>query len=971
LNRANKGFSRYPSSLPVMSRRQQQQQQGQRPATEVIGEVHRRLSSSGPKYTSIDGSPRVSSIPLRVKPPSASEASPLASPHEINSGFINPKSRRSTIFASSTSNTTPHSTPNPRSGPRVSENTPSGALNPRSGPRESGGMPPDKTPTTHHTQSSVSSTASAHVRRSSYNTRLRRSSRQSLSPPPPAVADEAAGDGGIPPVPPLPDQVFVGKHRQMPSGPRAVPPAQFRSVSNSQHQPPPPPPQSLHHSSSSRSISSSLPPKTNPQRLMMPSVSQYQTPPSPNKQHSDFPLPHVPSRQTNQSNHTYRRSLIHAHEFSSTPNLSNLTKVPSNEPTAAPVRPPSLRPNPPSQSNSSPNLAKSPYRPLNRPAHVHPPANCDSSYYADTSPQKKQHKHSSHEDLNGSRPVVTRMRSKSTAAKQWHQVNESSGSAGPGAGAGAGGSGSPRSGQTSVAATRRMLVSPFTRRTSQQTQSSSDNNLDDTTMTTSTAFSSYDDSNSSNMEENEVVEVMKKLVTSKTEDSSARRRMDELKRNGGMPLPKNSMTPAIATKHFKLNLYEKGEILDFRKVYFCGRPDAKKISGDIRRAVNNYGFDDEKGDYKVVPGDHLAYRYEILGVLGKGSFGKVLKCVDHRTGKLVAVKMIINRKRFHMQALVEADILKSLSKGDPQDKCHLIRYTDHFNFRDHLCISTELLGINLYELIKYNGFRGLPLTLVKHFTRQMLEALDFLASKKIIHCDLKPENVLLSDPERGKVKIIDFGSSCYESERVYTYIQSRFYRSPEVILGMMYDEQIDIWSLGCIISELLTGRPLFMGENEQEQIACIMEIFGVPDKALISKCTRRKLFFDSMGNPRPSSSSKRKRQPNSRTMQQELKTNDPTLIDFISSFLSWNPRKRTTPKRALQHELLTSSQATAVPPPPPPPHHQLPKPQISTPDNPTNHRHSMGYKASPRQMQQRATPNNSRLFTASWNGKLA
>ncbi|KAA8916158.1 hypothetical protein TRICI_001690 [Trichomonascus ciferrii] len=897
LNGANSSFSRYPSSLPVMSRRQQQQQQqGQRPATEVIGEVHRRLSSSGPKYTSVDGSPRVSSIPLRVKPPSASEASPLASPHEINSGFINPKSRRSTVFASSsTFNTPTHShtvapSSHQRSVPRVPDSTPSypPASNPRNGngpPRVPRGIAPEKAH--HNTQSSVSSTASGHVRRSSYNTKLRRSSRQSLSPPPPAVANEAAGDDGIPPVPPLPDQVFVGKHRQMPSGPRAVPRPQFRSVSNSQN--PPPPPQELRHSSSSRSISSSLPPHANPPRLMMPSVSQYQTPPSPGKQHSsDFPLPHVPSRQTNQSNHSFRRSLIHAHEFSSTPNLSNLTKVPSNEHSTAPILPPSLRPNPPPQSNSSPNLAKSPYRPLNRPAHVHPPANCDSSYYADTSPQKKQqHKHSSQEDLNGSRPVVTRMRSKSTAAKQWHQMNET--------GAGASGSGSPRSGQTSVAATRRMLVSPFTRRTSQQTQSSSDNNLDDTTMTSSTALSSHGDSSNSNMEENEVVEIMKKLVTSKTEDSSARRRMDELKRNGGMPLPKNSMTPAIATKHFKLNLYEKGEILDFRKVYFCGRPDAKKISGDIRRAVNNYGFDDEKGDYKVVPGDHLAYRYEILGVLGKGSFGKVLKCVDHRTGKLVAVKMIINRKRFHMQALVEADILKSLSKGDPQDKCHLIRYTDHFNFRDHLCISTELLGINLYELIKYNGFRGLPLTLVKHFTRQMLEALDFLASKTIIHCDLKPENVLLSDPERGKVKIIDFGSSCYESERVYTYIQSRFYRSPEVILGMMYDEQIDIWSLGCIISELLTGRPLFMGENEQEQIACIMEIFGVPDKALISKCTRRKLFFDSMGNPRPSSSSKRKRQPNSRTMQQELKTNDQTLIDFISSFLSWNPKRRTTP----------------------------------------------------------------------------
>ena len=122
------------------------------------------------------------------------------------------------------------------------------------------------------------------------------------------------------------------------------------------------------------------------------------------------------------------------------------------------------------------------------------------------------------------------------------------------------------------------------------------------------------------------------------------------------------MTPSVAAKTHRLNMYERGEILDYRNVYFCGRSDAKKISGDIRHASNNYGFDDNNGDYQVVKGDHIAYRYEILGVLGKGSFGKVLKCIDHKSGKLVAVKMIINRKRFHMQALIEADILRALSQ---------------------------------------------------------------------------------------------------------------------------------------------------------------------------------------------------------------------------------------------------------------------------------------------------------------------
>lgn len=225
-----------------------------------------------------------------------------------------------------------------------------------------------------------------------------------------------------------------------------------------------------------------------------------------------------------------------------------------------------------------------------------------------------------------------------------------------------------------------------------------------------------------------------------------------------------------------------------------------------------------------------------------------------------------------------------------------------------MCIATELLGINLYELIKLNKFKRLPVKLVRHFARQLLEGLRFLDHKEIIHCDLKPENILLSDPDRGFIKIIDFGSSCYESEKVYTYIQSRFYRSPEVILGMVYNQRIDMWSLGCIVAELLTGHPLFMGENEQEQIACIMEIFGVPEKSMISQCSRRKLFFDSVGNPRIHVSSKNvKRYPGTKSLKKVLKTNNDVMTDFISKCLIWNPRNRLVPFHGLHHEFITGS----------------------------------------------------------------
>ena len=87
---------------------------------------------------------------------------------------------------------------------------------------------------------------------------------------------------------------------------------------------------------------------------------------------------------------------------------------------------------------------------------------------------------------------------------------------------------------------------------------------------------------------------------------------------------------------------------------------------------------------------------------------------------------------------------------------------------------------------------------------------------QIIHCDLKPENIILKEKNKSGIKVIDFGSSCFRSKRIYTYIQSRFYRAPEIILGLPYDHGIDMWSFGCILAELYTGYPLFPGENEFE-----------------------------------------------------------------------------------------------------------------------------------------------------------
>ncbi|RMZ74897.1 hypothetical protein DV737_g5640, partial [Chaetothyriales sp. CBS 132003] len=396
---------------------------------------------------------------------------------------------------------------------------------------------------------------------------------------------------------------------------------------------------------------------------------------------------------------------------------------------------------------------------------------------------------------------------------------------------------------------------------------------------------------------------MKKLAAKRRGAESEARELDALRARA---CPARRVSAATALHVHNLNIFERGEIVDFQDVYFVGTKAARKIVGDNNLASTNFGYDDDRGDYNIVLGDHLAYRYEVVDLLGKGSFGQVVRCIDHKTGELVAVKIIRNKKRFHQQALVEVNILKKLKEWDP-DKVHsVVNFDQSFYFRGHLCISTDLLGMNLYEFIKAHDFRGFSLKLIRRFTKQILASLTLLQRHNVIHCDLKPENILLAHPVHSEIKVIDFGSSCFETEKVYTYIQSRFYRSPEVILGMSYGMPIDMWSVGCILAELYTGYPIFPGENEQEQLACIMEVFGPPEKRLIEKSSRKKLFFDSMGKPRLTVSSKgRRRRPSSKELRQVLKCEDEAFLDFITRCLRWDPARRMTPHEASRHEFIT------------------------------------------------------------------
>jgi len=370
--------------------------------------------------------------------------------------------------------------------------------------------------------------------------------------------------------------------------------------------------------------------------------------------------------------------------------------------------------------------------------------------------------------------------------------------------------------------------------------------------------------------------------------------------------PTFPLTAGKALKHFIQHLteYEKGEILDYKQVYFLG-PKAQKIKGSPLHQYN-YGFDDERGDYRVVVKDHIAYRYEVLDFLGKGSFGQALKCFDHKTGEIVALKIIRNKKRFAHQAGVELRILQHMKQHDPEDAFNIIRIKDHVIFRKHLILAFELFSINLYEFIKNNNFQGVSLGLIRRFAIQILQSLKFLREQQIIHCDLKPENILLKSPDKSGIKVIDFGSSCFSDQRIYTYIQSRFYRAPEIILGIPYTTGIDMWSFGCILIELYTGIPIFPGENEMEELALIMEVLGLPPAHILAQSTRKKIFFDDSDSPMLVPNSRGKiRYPATKSLKSSIGCSSKTFLDFIQKCLEWDPKERISPLDALQHQWIT------------------------------------------------------------------
>jgi len=358
----------------------------------------------------------------------------------------------------------------------------------------------------------------------------------------------------------------------------------------------------------------------------------------------------------------------------------------------------------------------------------------------------------------------------------------------------------------------------------------------------------------------------------------------------------------------------------------------------------NHGWDDENYDYIVKNGELFNDRYTVSTVIGKGSFGQVVKALDNQTQEWVAIKIIKSKKPFLQQAKTEIELLQFLNEKDVSDTACIVRLLEHFMFRGHQCLVFEMLSYNLYDLLRHTSFKGVSLNLIRKFGKRILKALCFLALRdvSVIHCDLKPENILLRHPRRSAIKLIDFGSSCRDGQTVYSYIQSRFYRSPEVLLGCSYSTEIDMWSLGCILIEMHTGEPLFSGQDEGDQIVKIYELLGAPPTHMIQSGTKGLKYFRANADGTGYLLRDPPRTLRHRTLDEVLgvetggpdgrRLNEPghsvtdylKLKDLLMKMLTYSPAERITPFQAISHSFFGSAESAEVqtestPPPTPAP----------------------------------------------------
>ena len=245
----------------------------------------------------------------------------------------------------------------------------------------------------------------------------------------------------------------------------------------------------------------------------------------------------------------------------------------------------------------------------------------------------------------------------------------------------------------------------------------------------------------------------------------------------------------------------------------------------------------------------LCEKYEVYSNCGQGVFSTVLRARPiggAGKGQEVAVKVVRANDVMRKAAEQEVSILRKLASADPEGKSHCIRLLETFEYRNHVCMVFEALDMNLREVVKKFGRDvGINLKAVRTYSYQLLRALKLLRTCQILHADIKPDNILLN-ASHTETKLCDLGSAVRagDNHELTPYLVSRFYRAPEVILGLPYGYAMDMWSLGCVIYELFTGKFAFAGNSNNHMLKLMMDAKGAFPKKMLKKGTFVERHFD-------------------------------------------------------------------------------------------------------------------------------
>ncbi|EJD06155.1 kinase-like protein [Fomitiporia mediterranea MF3/22] len=360
----------------------------------------------------------------------------------------------------------------------------------------------------------------------------------------------------------------------------------------------------------------------------------------------------------------------------------------------------------------------------------------------------------------------------------------------------------------------------------------------------------------------------------------------------------------------------------------------RKISKPAAPALVTATLDtaaDAEGYYQVILAEQLdGGKYQVFSSLGKGMFANVVRArILHgdasEVGKEVAIKIIRAQESMYKAGLKEAQILTKLRQADPEDKKHIVRLERTFEHRGHLCLVFESLSMNLRDVVKRFGKDvGLNIRAVRAYAHQLFLAMSLLRKCNIMHADVKPDNILANE-QKTVLKVCDLGSASDVSENEITpYLVSRFYRAPEIILGVPYDCALDIWSIGCTLYELYTGKILFPGRSNNQMLLLMMELKGRFNSKMIKKAKFGEDYFDEMGTfqsverdkvtgadiIRKVHIAKPTRDLRARLLSSSSRVNDEedklilSFIDLLDKCLMLDPSRRIMPKEALVHPFI-------------------------------------------------------------------